>query len=333
MMNDFRLPLVGLATSYCEFSKEDPEAGIRQLHGGLRRLLSTELAMARCEFGKLKGYYETLDMTDPLYLAGVTNCVVGALGRGDLRLFDRILRDLRRYPEVNSHPAARLGQEITEAWIRQFLRVRKGYPEWMTRINLTQIPEEWKRTCAYLGVKGLLRRQNYDSAYAAATMLLNFDRQRDVLAALPTYERLVCAHACHELGRKEEAFYWLRRTAEMTCPHGIILPYLILSVRVGPVMEDAIREVSPEAVAQVRRLAPQFFANLIRFRNHFTGEKVTTVLTPREFYIALELCDGHSYKDLAEKLDLSASRIGKQVQTIFSKLGINRKDQLAKFVW
>ena len=52
---------------------------------------------------------------------------------------------------------------------------------------------------------------------------------------------------------------------------------------------------------------------------------MTTALTPRESYIALELCDGHSYKDLAEKLDLSASRIAKQVQTIFSKLGINRK--------
>ena len=36
-----------------------------------------------------------------------------------------------------SPPEARLGQEITEAWIRQFLRVRKGYPEWMSRINLT----------------------------------------------------------------------------------------------------------------------------------------------------------------------------------------------------
>ena len=52
MMKDFKLPLVGLATSYCEFSKEDPEAEIRQLHGGLKRLLATELAMARCEFGK-----------------------------------------------------------------------------------------------------------------------------------------------------------------------------------------------------------------------------------------------------------------------------------------
>ena len=34
MTDGFRLPLVGLATSYCEFSKEDPEAGIRQLRGG-----------------------------------------------------------------------------------------------------------------------------------------------------------------------------------------------------------------------------------------------------------------------------------------------------------
>ena len=40
-------------------------------------------------------------MTDSLYLAGVTNCVVGALGRGDLKLFDRILKDLRRYPDDN----------------------------------------------------------------------------------------------------------------------------------------------------------------------------------------------------------------------------------------
>ena len=61
----FSLPLVGLGTCYYEFVK-------------------------------LKGYYEELDMKSPLYLAGVTNCVVGALGRGDLKLFDRILKDLRR---------------------------------------------------------------------------------------------------------------------------------------------------------------------------------------------------------------------------------------------
>ena len=66
MKNDFKLPLVGLGTCYYEFSMEDPDAGVRRRRGGLRRLLEMELAMARCEFDKLKGYYETLDQKDPL---------------------------------------------------------------------------------------------------------------------------------------------------------------------------------------------------------------------------------------------------------------------------
>ena len=85
-------------------------------------------------------------------------------GGGDLRLFDRILKDLRGYPAQNPDPHARLGREVTEAW---------------------------KRQCAYLCVKGMFVRKEYDSAYAAASMLLNFDSRKDVLSAFPVYEKLV----------------------------------------------------------------------------------------------------------------------------------------------
>ena len=332
MKNDLKLPLVGLGTCYHEFSKENPDAGVRRQRGGLRRLLEMELAMARCEFDKLKGYYETLDRRDPLYLAGVTNCVVGALGRGDLKLFDRIIRDLREYPALNPHPHAQLGREITEAWIRQFLRVKRGHPEWMVRGNLTLIPEEWKRQCAYLCVKGMFVRKEYDPAYAAASMLINFDSRKDVLSAFPVYERLVCGLACHELGHREEAFFWFRQTAEMCCPRGIILPFVLLIAWLGPVMEDVIREVAPELVEKVRQIAPRFFANLIRFHNHFTGEAVTTELNPREFYLAQQLVDGYSYKEIAAKLGVSSGRVNDLVRTIYGKLGVHGKAELEKLV-
>lgn len=332
MTLDCKLPLVGLGTCYRGFDRKNPDRALKGHRGSLRRLFETELAIARCEFERLKGYYEELDMRDPIYLAGVTNSVVGALGRGDLRLFERILKDLHGYAEMNPNPYAKLGREITEAWIRQFLWVRKGYPEWMSRINLTAIPEEWKRQCAYLGVKGMLCRKNYDTAYASATMLLNFDSRRDALAAFPVYERLVCAIACHELGRKEEAFFWFRQTVEQTCPHGIILPYLLLAARLGPLMEDVILEVSPEAVAKVRRLAPTFFRNVIRFHNRFTGENLTTALLPREFYLAEQLCDGYSYKEIAEKLNVSLGRVNNVVSRIYKKLGVHGKEQLRKCV-
>ena len=332
MKNGFKLPLVGLGTCYYEFSKENPDAGVRSHRGGLRRLLETELAMARCEFDKLKGYYETLDSDNPLYFAGVTNCVVGALGRGDLRLFDRILKDLRGYPERNPHPHARLGREITEAWIRQFLRVRRGHPEWMVRGNLTRIPEEWKRQGAYLCVKGMFVRQEYDAAYAAASMLLNFDGRKDTLSAFPVYERLVCGLACHELGYREEAFSWFRQTVELCCPHGIILPFVLLVAWLGPAMEDVIREIAPEQAEKARALAPKFFANLLRFHNHFTGEAVTTELNPREFYIAQQLVNGFSYKEIAAKLGISSGRVNDLVRAIYGKLGVHGKAELEKLV-
>ena len=330
---DPKLPLVGLATCYYDFPKDDPRSVVKGRRGALRRLLEMELATARCEFDRLKGYYDELDMRDSLYLSGAMVCIIGAFGRGDLPLFDRILVDLGRYPEVNPHPLAKLAREITEAWIRQFLRIETGYPEWMERFDFTRIPEEWKHQCAYLGAKGLLVRSDYKSAYAAASMLLNFDRRREVLAAFPVYERLTCALSCNELGRKEEAVLWLRRAAEMTCPHGIVLPYLFLSARLGPVMEDVVRAVSPRAVTKVRRLAPAFFANLIRFRNRFTGGAATTVLTPREFCIAKLLCDGRSYKEIAARLDLSLGRVNVHVAEIYAKLHVHGKGELAKFVW
>lgn len=330
---DFKLPLLGLATCYYEFSKEDPDAGVRRHRGDLRRLLEMELKMSRCDFDALKGYYNELDMKGPLYLAGVTNCVVGALGRGDLRLFTRILRDLEHYPNVNPHPQAKFGRDITLAWIRQFIKVGRGYPEWMERVDLTQIPEEWKRQCAFLGVRRMMLRKEYVAAYAAATMLLNFDSRKDLLSAVSVYERLACASACYELGRKEEAFDWFRQTVEMTCRHGIFLPYLLLVARFGPVMEAVIREVAPAAVDRIRRLAVKFFRNLVCFHNSFSGENAATDLTPQEFYLAQQLVDGCSYKEIAAKLDISSGRVNKVVSLIYSKLGVHSKSKLREFVW
>ena len=333
MKSQFELPLVGLPTSYYDFPKDDADKVVEGHHGALRRALEMELAITRCEFDRIEGYYDELDMTSDLYLAGVMICVVGALGRGDIRLFEQILKDLNAYPRRNGHPQAQLAQEITLSWVRQFVRVGTGYPEWMLRIDLTQIPDEWKRQCAYLGVKSLLMRKDYAAAYRAASLLLNFDTRRDALAAFPTYERLVCAWSCHELGLKDEARRWFRQTVERTCGHGIILPYLLLAARIGPAMEDEIREVSPEAANKVRDMAPDFFMNLVRFHNLFTGETATTELTPREFYIAQQLCDGFTYKEIAAKLEVSLGRLNNVVMEIYAKLHIHGKDQLRGLVW
>ena len=83
---------------------------------------------------------------------------------------------------------------------------------------------------------------------------------------------------------------------------------------------------------KVRRIAPKFFANLLRFHNHFTGEAVTTDLSPREFYVAQQLVDGSSYKEIAAKLGVSSGRMNDLVRTIYGKLGVHGRAELEKLV-
>ena len=118
----------------------------------------------------------------------------------------------------------------------------------------------------------------------------------------------------------------------MCCPRGIILPFVLLVARLGPVMEDVIREIAPELAEKTRQIVPKFFANLIRFHNHFTGEALTTDLSPREFYLAQQLVDGYSYKEISAKLNMTSGQVNNVVASIYRKLGIHGKAELRKLV-
>ena len=62
------------------------------------------------------------------------------------------------------------------------------------------------------------------------------------------------------------------------------------------------------------------------------GAALTTELNPREFYLAQQLVDGCSYKEIAAKLDVSCGRVNDLVRAIYGKLGIHGKAELEKLV-
>ena len=71
----------------------------------------------------------------------------------------------------------------------------------------------------------------------------------------------------------------------------------------------------------------------ILFHNHFTGGTVTEVLSPQEFYLAQQLRDGRSYEEIADKLNVSRSRVNRVVESIYAKLGVHGKAHLGDYVW
>ena len=328
------LPIIGPATDHKLFPRRNPDSALRGLEGPARTFCEAELAIARCDFSRGKTLSEKLFADDSYVLAAVRLGLIAAIGLGDLKFFDQVLRSLAQYRRRAPSVRSALGVEITEAWLRQFMWLPTGYPEWMCRFDLSDIPEPWCAAVAYLGVKIRIAQGSFESAYAAASLFLNFVCPQQDLSAASSHAKMACAVACRETGRTDEMMKWLGEAVGLLVPHGFLLPFLLFmhGSHRSPV-EERIAEIAPEQVPRYRELSKRYFANLIRARNHYTGEHVTTALSFREFYLAMLLKRDMSYKELSERFGITVGRTKNIVSAIYDKLGIHSCGELRDLVW
>ena len=328
------LPIIGPATHFLALPERNPDSALKGLKGLARTFVEAELAIARCDFKRGMELAERLVQVDRYAFAAMRIGVISATGLGDLKAFDRFLKVLADYRKRTAEPTTKCAVAITEAWIRQFLWIPDGYPDWMDRFDLTDIPAPWRPAVAYLGVKIRLNRGEFESAYAAASLFLNFICPQHGITAACSYAKFSLAIACRETERTGEMLKWLEEMVGMLAPHGILLPLLLFMYGSykSPV-EELLAEVVPDQVSRYRTLAKGYFTNLIRVRNHFTGERTTEELSFREFYLAMLLKRGWAYKELAGRFTISVGRMRNLVSILYEKLHIHGRNELADLVW
>ena len=127
---------------------------------------------------------------------------------------------------------------------------------------------------------------------------------------------------------------WLDEMIRTLAPHGFLLPRLLFmhGSHKSPV-EELLAEVAPDQVPRYRSLAKEYFTNLIRVRNHYTGERTTEELSFREFYLAMLLKRGWAYKELATRFTISVGRMRNIVSILYEKLHIHNRHELTDLVW
>ena len=295
--------------------------------------------MARCDFVRARELYDVLSRSDRYFLAAVRIGAVSAIGLGDLRFLDLVLKRVAEYrASVKDDRTGRILADIVESWLRQWLWQPTGYPEWITRFDFTEMPNVWQHPAAYLGVMARLNAGQFESAYAAAALLMSFDEtvgeSGTCLTASRAYLRMARAIACRETGREDEMRGWLSEMIRELAPHGFFLPFMIfMHCRRKSPVEEILAEVVPGEVARYRELSRSYFINLIRARNHITDEKTTDELSPREFYLAMLLKRGLSYKELADRFGLSVGRIKNILLVLYQKLHIHARSEIDALVW
>lgn len=330
---------IGPATAFFRFPPDDPVRVLCGLQGEDRLFAEAEIALARCDFSCARELYDRLSASDRYALSSVRIGVAAAIGLGDLRFLDAVLKKVKRFrTSVGDDPTGRMLADIVESWVRQWLWLPTGYPEWISRFDFSDLPKDLRHPASYLGVMARLNAGQFESAYAAAALLMSFDEAvgepESCLTAASAYLRMARAIACRETGREDEMRKWLADVVRELAPHGFLLPFMIfLHCRHKSPAEEVLSEVAPAEVRRYKELSRSYFTNLIRARNRITGETATDELSPREFYLAMLLKRGLSYKELADRFGLSVGRIKNILSVLYQKLQIHARAEIDRLVW
>lgn len=328
------LPEIGPATMKFAFPWRDPDGVVKNLRGDDRLFAQAELAIMRCDFTAAKTLYGQL-VKSPRYFQTATRFgIVSAIGLGDVKLFDEIVGHLTVLRRTASDSATVLGVDLAESWIHQWMWIPTGYPEWICRFDFESVPETWRDSAAYLGTRVRLMRGQFESAYAAAALMMNYVASSKDITARDIYLMMTRAVACRETGREAEMVKWLGAAVRKLAPHGMLLPFLLFmhGAAKSPI-EEILSEVRPELVLRFREIDRLYYRNLIVVRNHYLGEHVTDRLSFREMYLAMFLKRGMAYGELARRFGVTVGRLKNVISKIYEKLGIHSRSELGDLVW
>lgn len=308
------------------------------LHGEERLLVEAELALGRCDFARARNCCVSLSKFTRFFPCVVRIGSVAAIGLGDVLYFDELraaVENFRREQEAD--PQGRFLADILEGWL-QICLWRFDLPQWIRLFDMEALPMAWRQSAAYLGVMAHLRAGNFDVVYATVSLMMSVRPKLSSETAhmTPMHVNLMMAKAvaCRETGKDAEMRRLLETAIRALAPRGILLPFILFlyGTRQSPVAE-ILRAVAPREVGRLRKIDRSYFVNLIRVRNHVTGERMADDLTLREFYLATLLKRGMLYKELASHIGMSLGRIKNIMQDIHLKLDVHSRSELEAKIW
>jgi len=177
--------------------------------------------------------------------------------------------------------------------------------------------------------------KNYESMLytAQATLsLLGMVSSEKEFSITEVTLRIRCAIACYYLDRTNEAKQYLLETMEIALPHGFITQFAETITALGGLTEQCLKQSYPQWYDAVIEQAHRSMVNWVTFHNHFTKDNITSILTVQEMHVANLVARKIPRAKIARQLNYSEGWVDKTVNTIYEKLLISNREDLAKYV-
>ena len=146
------------------------------------------------------------------------------------------------------------------------------------------------------------------------------------------YLQCIIAMCQINLKNQEEAKKTIGVSWEMARKDGFLEPFIEHHGPRQGTLESYIRKTEPQLYKKLVDQVIAFSRGWMKIHNPEAQKKVTSLLTPMEFSIAMLACRDWTNKEIADYLDLSVSTVKHYVSGILEKLHVDKRDKLKEYV-
>lgn len=267
---------------------------------------------------------------------------LAAMYRGDKRLWQESMSYIEAAPCHNAED-----EEQRSFWLAaasSAIYDTRSFPAWFQRGSFEHLPVDSYPSAYFFYIKQLL-------VYCQETAVLwkLNSEQLNLLKVIPAiaeplisqvhadgaliaeiYLRLLCAIGLHDCGDDALASFHLDQAIELALPDRLFSPLAEYRRQLHFLMDDRLREISPEALIKVRALNKRLLQGWVKLHNTVLTRTVSNELTVREHDVARLAAVGLSNKEIAERLHLSMNTIKQALHNVMSKTNAKSRRELHK---
>ena len=300
----------------------------------LRLQYEGELAYLRGDFQRVMRCFQKTAGDEAVRLRASLVAVAAAISLGDYQAYTEIETWLKGYAESRENgDLSALMAELAFASVAVSVIAPNMVPHWLKEGDFSAFPQKSSYPyLIFLRAKYFQCIGNYEAMLAAAQTALTFCAPEKGHTHPGIYLRIVCAVACHNLEREDEARHRLLEAMRICLPHGFITPFAELLTDLGGLVEQCLEQEFPDYLDTIIEQWKRNTRNWIIFHNQFTKDNASLILSPREYHLARLVARRIPYEKIAKEHCISVGRLKNIMLEIYGKLYISGRDELAKYI-
>lgn len=174
----------------------------------------------------------------------------------------------------------------------------------------------------------LYLQQEYAQALGVAKAALIMDANRRPVICI--YLNLLACMAAMSLSYFDQADHFFLNALQISKPHKYIQPFIGHHGPLQGLVEKHIRDQEPELYKMIAEKIVRFRSGWSDVHNPQTANKVTSLLTPYEYGLAMMAAKGNSNQEIADYFSISVNTVKARLSTIYRKIGITKRSELQK---